>query len=174
MKRTCIALLVMLAWCGVKAQSKVNVELGYRYLIAVKANTKYISSDVDTHANSIRCLVGYHINNYWNVNAGMGLDCYLGNYSGNTIPVVLNVKYSIKGQPQGFFVMAEGGPQVTFSSSAEKGYMCLGAIGYKLKLSKLLRLNFMAGYNYQKSTDFSVYDVNCKRQSIALGVSLSL
>ncbi len=175
--KTAFVILVAFLAQNIQAQNKVNAELAYRriFVSSIQSSNHSDWPQNDTYANSIRFLLGYHINNYLNVNAGMGLDGYYGSYSANTIPIVVNVKYTIGGLSKGLFLMAEGGPQITFSEGQAPGYMMLGAIGYKLKLSRLLRLNFMAGYNFQKSTEGNYwFDDDAQRSGMFIGTSISL
>ncbi len=174
--RIILSLIVIMGSINCVAQNKFNAELSLRRIFVSNVDAPNVSySNKSTSGNSIRVLFGYHINNFLNVNAGMGLDHYIGDFDTNTIPVVANIKYSLKGQPQGLFFMVEGGPQVRFSDSADKGYMFLSAVGYKFKLSNLIRLNITSGYNFQKSTEgFSSFDDNVKRQGFFIGTSISL
>ncbi len=177
MKTTYLILLMFFYHQLTTAQNKINIELRYDQIFVsnINAQNSPYPSNNDS-GNSLRVLAGYHINNYLNINAGLGLDNYNDDFYGtNTIPIVANIKYSIGGQPKGVFLMLEGGPQIKLSDSFDKGYMFLGAIGYKIKLSRLLRLNFMGGYNFQKSTEgLNIYDDNVSRQGFFIGTSISL
>ncbi|MCW3806722.1 hypothetical protein [Plebeiibacterium marinum] len=176
MKTIFISIFLILYSHTIFAQNKINAELRYNLIMATNINApNYGFEDENSIGNSIRFLLGYHINNHININVGLGLDGYSNAHGINTAPLVLNIKYSPNGKPKGIFFLAEGGPQVTFSSTEDKGYMFLGGMGYKIKLSRLIRLNFLAGYNYQKTTKgFSNFDDDSSRQGFFIGTSISL
>ncbi len=175
MKYAIVFMMIVLT-INLKAQNKINGELGIRKIFVSRINSPdtYMSED-ESYAIGLRALIGYHISNYLNINAGMGLDSYSGYFGSLTVPLIINVKYTLWGKKNGLFLITEGGPQLKLAQTTDSGYMIMGGIGYKFKLSRLIRLNLMTGYNYHQSKEIFMNEkYNIYHSGFFFGTSISL
>ncbi len=188
-----LLLLVLFLFNNVYAQDEdtqrkgFNLQIEYRYLNAtqVKYNLHtyytfpggesegyYNGKERTTYGKGLRVYAGYFFSPKFNLNAGFGAERYEV-WSGNTFPLVLQVKYYFTKKKNSFYVFAEGGSQVSFgqTKSGDSGSVYAFALGKELCLGKRTALNFNLGYNIQKSIDNDDSNEWIKRQSFLFGVA---
>ena len=191
-KYICLLLVAFFLLNNVYAQDEntqrkgFNFQIEYRYLSATQVkydvytniNTTlnyegYQSgSDRTTYGKGLRVYAGYFFSPKFNLNAGFGAERYEV-WSGNTFPLVLQVKYYFTKKKNSFYVFVEGGTQVSFgqTESGDSGSVYAFAVGKDLQLGKRTALNFNLGYNIQKSVDNDDSTEWIKRQSLLLGIA---
>lgn len=161
-------------------QSKLfNItEVGYGNGLG-KIDLKKIALKVqnESHYFRLRTQFGYFIDNNFSVGLGIGLDGY-HNYTFNTAPLFVDVRYYFNSQPQTFFIFSNLGYALPLANNFEQGLMGGISIGRKMSSRKLLLLPSI-GVNIQQLKDvgYDLYTLsndhgNIKLMSLQLNLGL--
>jgi hypothetical protein len=106
-------------------------------------------SGYNMYLASLRVKIGYYITPQFSLGAGIGLNGY-HNYSINTLPVVLDIRYHPIKTLSGLYAYADIGASVSDSFTTgdfTSGFLSDMGLGYKIHLGKRTSLNPAVGYN---------------------------
>jgi hypothetical protein len=103
-------------------------------------------SGYNMYLASLRGKIGYYITPQFSLGAGIGLNGY-HNYTINTLPVVLDIRYHPIKTLSGLYTYADIGASVSDSFNFTSGFLSDMGLGYKIRLGKRTSFNPAVGYN---------------------------
>lgn len=131
-------------------------EVGYGHGIG-KINLKKSNQKINNDGYSVRLRTqfGYFLNDQFSCGLGFGLDGY-HNFTANTAPLFLDVRYYTNPNPQSFFIFSNLGYSIPLSDNFEQGFMGGVALGKRVSTRKLILLPSI-GINIQQVKDIPYF-----------------
>lgn len=131
-------------------------ELGYGHGIG-KIDFKKSGFEIANESKyfRLRAEFGYFVSNKISIGLGIGLDGY-HDYTLNTAPMFIDVRYYLKDKPQAFFLSGNLGYALPLSSNFEQGILAGFTIGKKMSGRRIILLP-STGLNFQQIQNFSSY-----------------
>lgn len=147
-------------------------EIGYGHGVG-KMNFKDVNLKIQNESSyfRIRTQFGYFFSEKISLGLGVGLDGY-HDYTFNTAPLFVDMRYYFKSQPQTFFVFSNLGYAIPLDNNFEQGIMGGVSLGRKISTRKLILLPSI-GVNVQQLQDIGYY-VFSQSQASSFGENITL
>lgn len=158
-------------------KKKVWYSVDYRYLIGFEDKGNYYtfsrSDNFNLYAHNMNGIFGYNLTPRFSTGVGIGISGY-HNPNLNTMPIFIDLRYTIFTKTDAFFVFSNIGSANIFNNTPAWGLLFNLGLGYRYPIYNNHSLSFTVNYNLLKyKQEFNTINDDRTRSSVSLGIGFT-